>query len=112
LIIKFQQVYILLDALDESPRYGARELVLDVIEAMRKWTLPGLHLFVTSRDEPDIRESLSPFVEQEVIMKNAEIDQDIVDFISNRLDTDPKVRKWWPYRDRIQQALAERAQGV
>jgi hypothetical protein len=112
LIRKFQQVYILLDALDESPRYGARELVLDVIETMRKWTLSGLHLFVTSRDEPDIRESISPFVEQEVMMKNAEIDQDIVDFISGRLDTDPKVRKWWPYRHRIQQALAERAQGV
>ncbi len=55
LIQKFDQVYILLDALDESPRYGQRDQV------------------VTSRDEPDIRESLNPARNEEVIMKNAEI---------------------------------------
>jgi ankyrin repeat domain-containing protein 50 len=112
LIQKFDQVYILLDALDESPRYGQRGQVLNVIQTMRKWLLPGLHLLVTSRDEPDIRESLSPTGNEAVIMKNAEINRDISDFISGQLTTDPKLRKWHAHHDRIQQVLAERARGV
>jgi ankyrin repeat domain-containing protein 50 len=112
LIQKFDQVYILLDALDESPRYGQRDQVLNTIETMRKWLLPGLHLLVTSRDEPDIRESLSPVGDEEVIMKNTEINHDISNFISGQLNIDPKLRKWRAHHDRIQQVLAERAQGV
>jgi archaellum component FlaC len=112
MIQKFGQVYILLDALDESPRYSQRDQVLNAIETMRKWLLPGLHLLVTSRDEPDIRESLSPAGNEEVIMKNAEINRDISEFISGRLNVDPKLRKWRAHHDRIQKVLAERAQGV
>lgn len=111
LIQKFDQVYILLDALDESPRYGQRDQVLVAIETMRKWLLPGLHLLVTSRDEADIRESLSPAGNEEVIMKNAEINRDISKFISGQLNVDPKLRRWRAHHDRIQQVLAERAQG-
>jgi len=112
LVRKFDQVYILFDALDESPRYGQRDQVLNTIETMRKWLLPGLHLLVTSRDEPDIRESLSPVGNEEVTMKNAEINHDISNFISGQLEIDPKLRKWRAHHDRIQQVLAERAQGV
>lgn len=112
LIQKFDQVYILLDALDESPRYSQRDRVLAVIQTMRNWLFPGLHLLVTSRDELDIRESLSPARNDEIAMKNAEINQDISNFISRQLNTDPKLQKWHTHHDRIQQVLAERAQGV
>jgi ankyrin repeat domain-containing protein 50 len=112
LVQKFDQVYILLDALDESPRYSQRDRVLNAIETMRNWLLPGLHLLVTSRDEPNIRESLNPAGDEEVIMKNAGINQDISDFISRQLKVDPKLRKWRAHHDRIRQALAERAMGV
>jgi ankyrin repeat domain-containing protein 50 len=112
LILKFKQAYILLDALDESPRYGQRDQVLNAIQTMRKWLLPGLHLLVTSRDEPDIREYLSPAGDEEVVMKNAKINRDISDFISGRLNIDPQLRKWRAHHDRIQQVLADRAQGV
>lgn len=112
LILKFDQVYILLDALDESPRYSQRDRVLTVIQTMRNWLFPGLHLLVTSRDEPDIRESLNPARNDEIAMRNAEINQDISNFISRQLNTDPKLQKWRTHHDRIQQVLAERAQGV
>ena len=112
LIQKFDQVYILVDALDESPRYDQRDQVLDTIQTMREWHLPGLHLLVTSRDEPDIRESLSPTKNEEVVMKNDEINQDIADFISGQLETNPKLRKWRAFRDRIQQALTQKAHGL
>ena len=108
----FGQVYILLDALDESPLHAHRENVLKAIETMRKWLLPGLHLLVTSRDEPNIRDSLIPAVDEEVIMKNDEINWDINNFITGHLNTDSKLRKLHAFHDRIQQVLAEQAQGV
>jgi hypothetical protein len=112
LIQKFDEVYILLDALDESPRPGKRGAVLSAVKEMRKWLLPGLHLLVTSRDEPDIRKSLHPNRDAEVIMKNSEINQDISDFISGQLRTDSDLLEWRAYHDRIRQVLSERAQGV
>lgn len=112
LVQKFDHVYILLDALDESPRYGQREQVLNAIETILKWPVPGLHVLVTSRDEFDIRESLNHSEDEEIIMKNNEIDRDISNFISGQLNNNSKLRKWRAFHDHIQQILAERAQGM
>ena len=112
LMQKFSHVYVLLDALDESPRYGQRDGVLMAIQTMRKWLLPGLHLLVTSRDEPDIRQSLNPTEDNEVILKNAKIDQDIGNFISGQLNSDSNLQTWRGHHDRIQEELAKRAKGV
>jgi ankyrin repeat domain-containing protein 50 len=114
LVQKFRDVYIVLDALDESPRSGAREQVLDTLETMRKWSFPGMHFLITSRDEPDIRESLESltlFPMQQVKMKNARIDKDIADFISGRLRS-RRLQKWSLYHDKIQEVLVNRAKGV
>ncbi|KAL9100680.1 MAG: hypothetical protein Q9163_003967 [Psora crenata] len=112
LIQRFHQVYIMLDALDESPRNGPRQYVLDVLQTIRKWGIQGLHLFFTSRDEPDIRDSLDISATQQVAMQNAGVDKDIANFISGQFDTDPGLRKLLPYRDKIQETLAKRAKGV
>ena len=112
LIERFRDVYIVLDALDESPGNGPREHVLDALEAMRNWGAHCLHLFVTSRNESDIRESLNLSVTQEVRMQNAGINTDIENFISGRLDTNRRLEKWLPYREKIQKTLASRAKGV
>ncbi|MCJ1425855.1 hypothetical protein MMC29_003755, partial [Sticta canariensis] len=112
LIQRFHHVYIALDGLDESPRDGPRENVLDTLNDMRNWSIPGLHLFVTSRDEPDIRDSLGLSIEQEMKMRSIGIDKDITNFISARLDTDRRLQKWWPHRDKIQDVLTNRAEGV
>ncbi len=112
LIERFREVFIILDALDESPRDGPRVQVLDALEVMRKWGFQGLHLFVTSRDERSINESFDVSANQQVTMQNAGIEKDIADFISGRLDTDRRLQKWRKYRDRIQGSLASRAKGV
>ena len=112
LIERFNHVYIMLDALDESPRDGPRGHVLDALEMMRGWALQGLHLFVTSRDERDIHEFFDLSTTQKVAMQNAGIDQDIANFISGRLNTDRNLQKWRKHRDKIQETLARRAKGV
>lgn len=112
LIQKYRHVYIMLDALDESPRNVARGHMLDTLETIRNWLLPGLHLLVTSRNEIDIRDCLSPSPNQEVEMENAGINKDIADFVSDRLRYDRTLRKWSSYHDKIQETLVNRAQGV
>lgn len=113
LIQRFRHTYIILDALDESPRNGPRENVLDALETMRNWGAQCLHLFITSRDDSDIRESLRELsAAQKVKMQNAGIEKDIACFISDRFDADRRLRKWLPYREKIQETLANRAKGV
>lgn len=112
LIQRFRDTYIFLDALDESPRNGQREHVLDVLEKMQQWGMQQLHLFVTSRDEPDIRELFNHFIAQQILLQNAGVDEDIVNFISGRLNEDPRLRKLLPYHNKIQEALTNKAGGV
>jgi ankyrin repeat domain-containing protein 50 len=108
----FQDVYILVDALDESPRHKKREIVLDTLRDLRSWSVPGLHILVTSRDELDIRERLDTSNDEEIPMQNAEVDKDIADFVSQHLRQDWKMQKWSVYHDKIEQALVDRAKGV
>lgn len=112
LIQRFRHVYIFLDALDESPRNGPRENVINALDTLRKWCVRHLHLFVTSRDEPDIREFLDVPATQRIVMHNAGMDKDIADFISGRLNGDRRLRKLLPYRDKILERLAKGAKGV
>ncbi|KAM0805979.1 hypothetical protein BDR22DRAFT_884385 [Usnea florida] len=126
-IQRFDHVYIILDALDESPRSSSREHVLDALETMRNWGLQCLHLLVTSRFEWDIHRSVNlPTTYEvemqnsglnlpttyEVEMQNSGIDKDIRDFISSRLDTDRRLKILLPYRERVQESLAARAKGM
>ena len=111
-IQKFGHVYIIIDALDESPRSSSREHVLNALETMRNWGLQCLHLLVTSRDERDIRESFDLSPAYQVKMQNSGIDKDIRNFISGRLNTDRRLKNVLPYRERAQESLAARAKGM
>src|SRR5206468_1075868 len=49
LIRSFDEAYIILDALDESPRDKRRGDMLQTLVDVRTWSAPQLHLLVTSR---------------------------------------------------------------
>ncbi|RYP18310.1 hypothetical protein DL765_004030 [Monosporascus sp. GIB2] len=112
LVQAFRDVYIILDALDESPRAKHRGLTLEILNDMRAWLEPGLHLLVTSRDEPDIREELGELSEEIIAMRNDAVDRDIASFVSQRLRDDRRLRKWEEFYNRIESVLTERAKGV
>jgi ankyrin repeat domain-containing protein 50 len=105
-------VYLLIDALDESPAEQTRDGVLAVIQTMRRWALPGLHLLVTSRDILDIREALAATDDETVELKNDEISRDISRYVSDQVETDPKLLRWGEHREMIKQQLSQRAKGV
>ncbi|KAL4769179.1 hypothetical protein BDW60DRAFT_210265 [Aspergillus nidulans var. acristatus] len=109
---RFRDTYILLDALDESPRDCKREHVLRAIQIMRDWSIPGLHLLVTSRNVVDIRESLLPSPDQDLPLRNSEIDRDIANFVTYQLENDAKLQKWKQRHHEIEAKLTAAAQGV
>ncbi|OQE24172.1 hypothetical protein PENFLA_c010G02274 [Penicillium flavigenum] len=111
-ICRFNDTYILLDALDESPRDNKREGVLDAVQTIRQWNLPTLHLLVTSRNEMDIRLSLEAPSSQDISMKNPDTDRDIQNFISYQIRNDSKLRQWKSRHEEIQEKLTSKAQGV
>lgn len=111
-ILRSPCVYIMLDALDECPLDQARTDTLSAIEIIRGWSLPGLHLLVTSRDELDIRQSLNAEEEYMVALRNDEVKQDISDYVSYMVDHDRQLQRWGDHRKEIKKCLTERADGV
>ncbi|KAJ5757468.1 uncharacterized protein N7511_006162 [Penicillium nucicola] len=109
---RFQDSYIVLDALDECPQDTTRDDVLRVIQEIRDWRLPGVHLLVTSRDQLDIRRSLNPNQNCDIPIKSPGIEKDISDFISYQLATDTKLQRWKVRHTEIQKRLTQDAQGV
>ncbi|KAJ5704127.1 hypothetical protein N7493_011265 [Penicillium malachiteum] len=109
---RFRDVYILLDALDESPRDCQREDVLKAIQVIRGWPIPGVHLLATSRNELDIRESLNLSCGQDIPLRNSEVDKNIADFVSCQPHNDPKLQRWKGHHEEIQKKLTSGAQGV
>lgn len=107
-----RHIYLLLDALDESPAETSRADVLSIINTIRNWQLPGLHLLVTSRDVFDIRESLNVETHNMVTLQNDNVNQDIMRYISHQVDHDQQLKRWGSHCDTIKQHLAQRANGV
>ncbi|RJE17605.1 Ankyrin repeat protein [Aspergillus sclerotialis] len=102
---RFRDSYIFLDALDESPREYKREGVLTAIQVIRSWSISGVYLLVTSRNKLDIRESLGASRDQDLSLRNSEIDRDIVNFVSYQLQNDAKLQKWKARHGEIQAKL-------
>ncbi|RMZ81060.1 hypothetical protein DV738_g2376, partial [Chaetothyriales sp. CBS 135597] len=115
-ITRCRNIYLLLDALDESPADSSRAEVLSMIKTMRQWQMPGLHLLVTSRDVPDIRARLQlPAPSQgaeHIMLNNDSIQQDISRFISSQLDNDPQLQRWGDQREKIKDYLTQHSGGV
>lgn len=61
LLYSFEEVYIFLDALDESPKVArndhecARDELMKLIHEICSWDEACLHLLLTSREEQDIK---------------------------------------------------------
>jgi ankyrin repeat domain-containing protein 50 len=112
ILLEFQDVYLIIDALDESPRGERRDAVLNTLAEMHGWSIGGLHILVTSRDEADIRDGLSHQTSEEVSMDNKGVDKDIEHYVVNRLKNDLKFRRLAFYHTKIESTLIERAHGV
>ncbi|KAK5188816.1 hypothetical protein LTR92_011178 [Exophiala xenobiotica] len=82
--------YVILDALDECTD---REELLPFIREVTASKLQDLHIMATSRWEKDIEDELSPVADHNINIQSAIVDEDIPDYIRDRLATDTKLKK-------------------
>jgi ankyrin repeat domain-containing protein 50 len=95
LIMKdFEDVFIVIDALDECAKSGERGELLTLIEEIHAWSLSKIHLLVTSRPEPDIKAVLMPLVKSQAIsIQGSQVESDINLHTRSQLAADPKLKK-------------------
>ncbi len=105
----FEQVFIIIDALDEC---GDRQELFELLDTLRHWKLDQLRILVTSRDEPDIRNSLNPTPEQQVSLKTSGVDHDIGLFVVKSLEREKNLQQWPELRGLTENALVKGAQGM
>ncbi|KAK1716965.1 hypothetical protein BDP67DRAFT_508014 [Colletotrichum lupini] len=106
----FQNVYVVLDALDESPRETSRFGLLETLKEIRDWSELGVNLLVTSRDEVDIREGIDIEDQATILMKHQGIDDDIASYVSQFLQQ--RLKRLNEHHSLIEKVLTEKAQGI
>lgn len=111
-----KQVYIIMDALDEYPERSEkswRKSLLDRVRQMVEHKSENLHILVTSRNEQDIRETLTGLKTRQICVRSSQVDADIMrhvrtclkkDAVLKRLPDDVKLH--------IESRLGERAHGM
>ncbi|PVH67796.1 ankyrin, partial [Cadophora sp. DSE1049] len=107
---EFGETFIILDALDECKE---REELLLLLKNLTSWGAGNLRVLATSRRERDIEEALEPLVSSEICLQSALVDNDIGTYLSERLQNDPKLKRWPAnVRGEIKDTLMEGAQGM
>ncbi|OIW34172.1 hypothetical protein CONLIGDRAFT_667349 [Coniochaeta ligniaria NRRL 30616] len=107
---KFDEVYIAIDAVDESKPYTGLLVVLTTIMTQPRFA--KLRFLISSRQYLDIEEALKPHAVS-VSMSNEAVQEDIRIFVNAALRSNPKFQSWPVslYND-IEVALAKGAKGM
>ena len=113
-------IYLIVDALDESPDTSGisspREMVLQLLKELVDFSLPNLHICVTSRPEIDIRNVLDPLTSRRVSLHDQTGQkQDITDYVRSVVYSDSQqIMKRWRTEDKelVIKTLSERADGM
>jgi hypothetical protein len=99
-IADFDNVYLVVDGLDECPVVGReRQKLLECLLRIYRWGEINLHLFLTSRKENDINDKLCYLLRSESAVEidlefyKDSINHDIGIFIDESLDNS-KMNKW------------------
>ena len=113
-------IYLIIDALDESPNTSGisspREMVLQLVKELVEFSLPNLHICVTSRPEFDIRNVLEPLTSRRVSLHDQSGQmQDIENYVRSVVYSDSQqIMKRWRTEDKelVIKTLSERADGM
>jgi hypothetical protein len=113
-------IYIIVDALDESPITSGipshREMVLELLKELVDLTLPNLHICVTSRPEIDIRNAIVPLTSLRVSLHDETGQkEDIAEYVRSIIysNSDTTMKRWKKEdKEMVVKTLAERADGM
>ncbi|KAH8585985.1 hypothetical protein B0O99DRAFT_695912 [Bisporella sp. PMI_857] len=108
MLLGFDNIFIIVDALDECESLAE---VLDMLEQIVAWKIPGLHLLVTSRELREITACFDGSVR--LYIAASEVDRDIRAHVLNVLKTDRECRKWpLEVQQHVEERLMERCAGM
>jgi hypothetical protein len=113
-------IYLIIDALDESSDTSGisspREMVLQLLKELVDFSLPNLHICVTSRPEIDIRNVLEPLTSHRISLHDQSGQkQDITDYVRSVVYSDSQqIMRRWRTEDKelVIKTLSERADGM
>ena len=113
-------VYLIMDALDESPDTSGlpspREKVLQLLKELVDLRCPNLHICVTSRPEINIRDVIVPLTSLRVSLhEQTGQKEDIADYVRSVVysNSEPIIRRWKKEdKDLVIEILSERADGM
>ncbi|TGO18306.1 hypothetical protein BPAE_0389g00020 [Botrytis paeoniae] len=117
-IVGLQDVYLVVDALDEYPK-RERNALMKIVKEIHQWNIDSIHIFVTSRAEDDIRVHLTNMNEQNVAgncqsirVQNPNITEDIKKFLNKNISSFPQ--KIWSseLKDEVVDSIARQADGM
>jgi hypothetical protein len=113
------RVYIIVDAVDESPNKpgipSPREKVLQLVKELIDLDHPDIRLCITSRPEADIRTVLEPLASHAVSLHDERGQRrDIINYIESVVDLDVNMGRRWRAEDRqlIISSLSKNANGM
>lgn len=111
-------MYIIVDALDESPNRpgipSPREKVLQLVKDLVGLRHPDIRVCITSRPEVNIRTVLEPLASQALSLHDeAGQWRDIVNYVKSVVESDTNMRKWRPDdRQLVIDSLSQNANGM
>ena len=111
------RVYIIVDAVDESPIAGTpspREKVLKLIKELVDLRHPNVYFCITSRPEVGIRTVLKPLARHTVSLHDQGGQRDdVINYIKSAVRSDPFMEEWTPEdRQLVIDSLSEKAKGM
>ena len=113
-IPEFKEVFLVIDALDECTKGEERSETLAVIERISSWSLPNLHVLITSRSELDIVAVLEKLANENIIaIDESRIGSDINHYIKAEVAADSKLQKWPnDVKQNVEEVLCNGANGM
>ena len=117
----FKDAYVIIDSLDECPSKLIAHEERSERSKVRSWMKEvsdcnefrqHTHLLVTSRDEPDIRESLQSLGAVDLPIQGESVDADIRLYLEHKLWTDEALKKWRDKSEEIQAKVLSMSQGM
>lgn len=109
-LVSLEDVYIILDALDECLE---QERLMELIKTICGWRLSCLHVLVTSRHTVDIENKLATLVSKHISLEQALPQNDIQKYIRERLQSDRRLKQLGSEeKSEVEKVLLEGAHGM
>ena len=103
-------VYVVVDALDEC---RDRRTLLGGLQEIRSWNQENLHIFLTSRRETEIEDTVCHLATDTISLEESVVDKDILTYIRYQLRHDDRLSKWSEeIQEEIETALMNGANGM